>query len=214
MQDGSAFVFKGLLDNECQGLDGQDKLAVVLGHEMAHVLQRHGGERLSQGGIVEVVLAGATFLGSLLGLGSASAWSALAVLNLQKGVANLMLVLPQSRTCESEADTVGIFVTAAACYDPSAGPKLWKDWVGFLDEKDPTAKLEKKLSPRQHSMLSYLNTHPASEDRQQALLKLLPAAERSRRELCSQAELDVLEALRVSEFGFGKQKKRLSRPAI
>ena len=41
VQDGSAFVFTGLLEKECQGEDGHDKLAIVLGHEMAHALQRH-----------------------------------------------------------------------------------------------------------------------------------------------------------------------------
>jgi Zn-dependent protease with chaperone function len=200
VQDGTAFVSKGLLDNQCQGVDGQDKLAVVLGHEMAHALQRHGGERLSHGGIITVVLTGATFVSSLLGLGSANIWNALAILHLQESAAMLMLLLPQSRRCEHEADTVGIFVTSAACYDPAAGPKLWKEWNGILDETNP-AKLEEKLSPRQRKLLSYMTTHPTSEDREQALLELFPDAERHRRKRCSQAELDVLEAMKYEELG-------------
>jgi predicted Zn-dependent protease len=95
-------------------------LAAVLGHEIAHVIARHGGERVSQQLLVNVGLeatmaalsrgnpATVQVVGSLLGAGAA-----------------VGVLLPWSRTQESEADHIGLILMAKAGYDPRAARDLW-----------------------------------------------------------------------------------------
>src|ERR671931_266984 len=95
-------------------------LAVVLGHEIAHALARHGAERMSQGLVAE---AGGTFLNAWLG-GSPSANTVLAAYGLG---AQLGVLLPYSRTQESEADHIGLILMARAGYDPREAQI--RDWL-------------------------------------------------------------------------------------
>lgn len=95
-------------------------LATVLGHEIAHVIARHGGERVSQGLLVQVGLNATMaalsrgdpqtvrMVGSLLGAGAA-----------------VGLLMPWSREQESEADRLGLIYMARAGYDPRAARDLW-----------------------------------------------------------------------------------------
>ncbi len=119
-------------------------LAAVLGHEVAHAIARHGGERMSQQLAVEgVTLAGAQTLLS----GSDPRFVQLAAAALG-GVATVGVLLPFSRAQESEADHLGLIYMAKAGYDPHASRDLWK-------------RMAERSSGQSDSPLSaFLSTHP------------------------------------------------------
>ena len=79
----------------------QDQLATVLGHELAHVVSRHGAERVSD----NMAVQGAVLAGTLYGASRGNdAGRTMAALGLG---AEVGILLPFSRTQESEADTLG-----------------------------------------------------------------------------------------------------------
>jgi len=88
-------------------------LAVILGHEVAHALLRHAGERMSQTEI----------LGAGLALAGASGVNPQILQALGLG-ASVGVVLPFSRSQESEADHVGLILMAKAGYDPRVSLKV------------------------------------------------------------------------------------------
>lgn len=94
-------------------------LAAILGHEVAHAVARHGAERVSQQMGVEVVLSGLQ-----MGLGSNPAL-AQQVTSLLGAGATVGVLLPWSRTQESEADRLGLIYMAKAGYHPAAAKDLW-----------------------------------------------------------------------------------------
>ncbi|HGG60854.1 MAG TPA: M48 family peptidase [Gammaproteobacteria bacterium] len=119
------------------------QLAAVLGHEIGHVIARHGNERVStnlaaQTGVqLAAILAGGSAqkkkqLMSLLGVGA------------QVGV-----ILPFSRRHESEADLIGLDLMARAGFDPREAVKLWENMQKLGGSKPP----------------EFLSTHPANERR-------------------------------------------------
>src|SRR4029453_3192976 len=112
---GKVAVYTGILP-VAQDSDG---LAVVMGHEIAHVIARHGAERISQGLATQL---GAEVLGAAAG-GGPQANVLLAAYGLG---AQLGVLLPYSRTQESEADHIGLILMAKAGYDPRAAPEFWK----------------------------------------------------------------------------------------
>jgi predicted Zn-dependent protease len=96
-------------------------LAAVLGHEVAHAVARHGGERMSQQLAVEgfTVAAAQTLLAGrdprIIQLGTVA---------LGAG-ATVGVLLPWGRAQESEADRLGLIYMAKAGYHPSAARDLW-----------------------------------------------------------------------------------------
>ena len=135
-----------------QLVDNQDQLAAVLGHEVGHVLARHSNERASQETLVQqgMGLIQQTSYGQnaltmgLLGLGS------------QYGV-----LMPYSRTHESEADEIGVDLMAKAGFDPQQSVQLWK-------------KMEQASQGNQP--IEFMSTHPAHETRIQQLQAHMPKA--------------------------------------
>jgi predicted Zn-dependent protease len=99
----------------------QDQLAAVIGHEIAHVTQEHGNERLSQAFVAEGGLAAASV--ALRGDG-ASRDLALAAFGLG---AQFGVLMPFGRAQESEADIVGLEYMARAGFDPRAAIELWQN---------------------------------------------------------------------------------------
>ena len=148
---GKVAIYEGILP-VCQNEAG---LAVVMSHEIAHALARHGGERMSQGYLVN-------------GVGTALS----VVLQnqeelLQERVAKAYglaseygFVLPYSRKHESEADHMGLMLMAKAGYDPSEAPAFWQRFGNAQGPSQP----------------EFLSTHPADERRSQELAELLPDA--------------------------------------
>jgi metalloendopeptidase OMA1, mitochondrial len=128
-------------------------LAVVLGHEIAHALARHGAERMSQAMAAE---AGGTLLGAVFGGGpGTSAILAAYGLGAQVGV-----LLPYSRTQESEADHIGLLLMAQAGYDPHGALAFWQRMERAGGQNPP----------------EFLSTHPSHGTREQQIQAWLPEA--------------------------------------
>ncbi|MGB2578834.1 putative Zn-dependent protease [Elusimicrobium simillimum] len=90
-------------------------LAVVMGHEIAHALARHGAERMSQNSVVNMG-------GQLLGIGTGNS----NILSAYGAAVNLGVLLPYSRKHESEADYMGLMLMARAGYDPREAVNFWQ----------------------------------------------------------------------------------------
>jgi metalloendopeptidase OMA1, mitochondrial len=133
-------------------------LAAVIGHEVAHAVARHGGERLSQ----QVALRGAISAGGEIMKGEdgkldQKSRMILGALGLGGTVG---IVLPYSRVHEFEADRIGQMYMARAGYDPQAAVDLW---TRMSQIKKPPIPV-------------WLSTHPADEDRVQKVKDFIPDA--------------------------------------
>jgi predicted Zn-dependent protease len=96
-------------------------LAVVLGHEVGHAIARHGGERITQQMGIEVALQAVQ-----IGISKTSNATQQTVMTALGVGAQVGVLLPFSRSHESEADHIGIILMAKAGYDPHEAPKLWE----------------------------------------------------------------------------------------
>ncbi|MDD5273981.1 MAG: M48 family metallopeptidase [Methylovulum sp.] len=130
----------------------QNQLAAVIGHEIGHVLAKHSNERASQQMVMQqgMNIIGQTTLGQnpmtlgLLGLGA------------QYGV-----LMPFSRTQESEADVIGQELMAKAGFDPRQSVILWQKMGQASQGKEPA---------------EFMSTHPAHATRIQDLEQHMPQA--------------------------------------
>jgi predicted Zn-dependent protease len=147
---GKVAVYTGILPVA----EDSDGLAVVMGHEIAHVIARHGAERMSQGLATEL---GANVLGAAVG-GGPQGNVLLAAYGLG---AQLGVLLPYSRTQESEADHIGLILMAKAGYDPRAAMGFWQRMARAAGGG---------ASPE------FLSTHPGHETREQQIRGWLPEA--------------------------------------
>jgi len=129
-----------------------DEIAAIMGHEIAHALREHGRERLSQAmaqsAITNIALAAAGGYG--------------AQINAANQVAQYVLVLPNSRQNESEADAIGVELAARAGYNPRAAISVWQKMMKATQGKNPP---------------EFLSTHPSGETRIEQLSALMPAVE-------------------------------------
>lgn len=130
-------------------------LAVVMGHEVAHALARHGNERLSQ---ILLVQLGSTALSQAL-QNEPEMTRALAYTAFGLG-AQIGFILPYSRTQEYEADKIGLILTARAGYDPRKAVEFWK----------------RMKAQGSGNSIEFLSTHPVEEDRIRAIEEMMPEA--------------------------------------
>lgn len=77
---------------------------------------------------------------------------------------NILLDLPFSRKCESEADYIGLLLMSKSCYDPEEAIKLWQR---MSDKTKNDAEL-----------FSLFSTHPSHEKRIENLRTWMPKAQR------------------------------------
>lgn len=148
---GKVAIYDGILP-VCQDEAG---LAVVMSHEIAHALARHGGERMSQTMVVDGAKRVANQLaGKYIPDKQALLMQAYGV-GTKYGV-----LLPYSRRQETEADEIGLTLMANAGYDPTVAPGFWNRF-GQLKESE-TAE--------------FLSTHPSDQRRSQDLLRKMDAA--------------------------------------
>ena len=132
-------------------------LATVMGHEVAHAIARHGGERLSQQLAVEGLVAAAA-----IGLAERDSRKATLYAGLLGAGAAVGILLPYSRLQESEADRLGLIFMAKAGYDPRTAVDFWRRMAeaGKGKAKPP----------------EFLSTHPADETRIRQIENWLPEA--------------------------------------
>lgn len=96
-------------------------MAVVMGHEIAHAIARHGNERMSQGLATQL---GGVALGVAL---KDKPTETQVIFNSAYGIgAQVGVLLPFSRTHESEADRLGLVFMAMAGYDPNEALAFWQ----------------------------------------------------------------------------------------
>ncbi|MBI3549107.1 MAG: M48 family metallopeptidase [Elusimicrobia bacterium] len=136
----------------------EDGIAVVMGHEIAHALARHGAERMSQGMLAQGV---GTVAGAFLGGNPAGQKVFEQAYGLGVGVG---IMLPYGRAQESEADHIGLIIMAKAGYDPNKALDFWQ-------------RMEKATGGKGGGPLDrYLSTHPINSDRQKAIRGWIPEA--------------------------------------
>jgi predicted Zn-dependent protease len=130
-------------------------VAVVMGHEIAHAVARHGNERMSQSMMVEM---GGMALSEALKQKpetTQALFSSAYGMGTQVGV-----MLPFSRKHELEADEMGLIFMAMAGYDPRESVAFWKRMAAQGGASTP----------------EFLSTHPVDERRIAELEKLMPEA--------------------------------------
>jgi len=146
MPGGKIMFYSGLIH---QLVLSNDEIAVVMGHEISHALREHSREQVSQ------AVAAQTAIGlgaALFGLGEGSADMA--------GMAYQSLIATRfSRTDETEADRIGLELTARAGYDPRAGVTLWQKMMNAGSGGRPP---------------EFLSSHPTDSSRVQQIQALLP----------------------------------------
>ena len=149
---GKVAIYEGILP-VCETEAG---LAVVMSHEIAHALARHGGERMSQ----NIWMDGAK---TLAGKVVANKFPSRQEQLMQYyGLGSKYLVqLPYSRLQESEADHIGLMLMSQAGYDPTVAPAFWKRF-GNLNAAQQT--------------IEWFSTHPSDERRASDLLALMDQA--------------------------------------
>lgn len=132
------------------------QLAAVIGHELAHVVAGHSGERLSTGLLGAAAAAG---VGVLLGGDSTS--QRVAATSATGAVVGLGM-LRFNRGQELEADKLGALYMARAGYDPRESIQLWKN---FSEAREGSGR-----------SVEFLSTHPLDSTRIAALEAFMPRA--------------------------------------
>ncbi|UCH92024.1 MAG: M48 family metallopeptidase [Nitrospirota bacterium] len=139
-------------------------LAVVMGHEIAHAIARHGAERMAYQKLVQIgSMAASVALGDMDYQTQRAVMGALGV-GTQYGV-----LLPFSRDHESEADYMGLLFMARACFDPTEAPKLWER-MGQMSQGNQPAE--------------FMSTHPSHETRIKQFEEWMPEALAIREQHC------------------------------
>ena len=134
-----------------------DEIAVILGHEVSHVICRHGAERVSQSLMAATSLA---VVDAVTANRQSDSDHQTMMAALGVG-AQVGLLLPFSRAHESEADHLGLLFMARAGYNPEKAPQFWQK---FSQKAGGGAPPE------------FLSTHPADATRIRQLQSWLPEA--------------------------------------
>lgn len=143
---GKCAVYSGLLGVA----DTDDMLAVVMGHECAHATSRHSGERITQEVLGDMLANTAFVLADMPPEGQEAVMAGL-------GLGGLAF----SRSHESEADEIGLMISADAGYDPRASITLWQ-----------------RMNAGSPGSIEFLSTHPSESTRIARLQRIMPEAMR------------------------------------
>ena len=118
MPGGQVVFYEGIMPL----LDTPDLVAVVMGHEIAHAIARHGNERMSQQALASIV---GSVTGQVVEQKTSQNGRALFEAAFAVGT-EYGYLLPYSRKHESESDEIGLYIMAIAGYDITQAPILWK----------------------------------------------------------------------------------------
>ncbi len=153
MPGGKIVVYTGILPVT------RDKngLATVMSHEVAHAIANHGGERMSQELVVQ---AGGMGLAQIMKTKPVLAQKIL--MEAYGAGSQVGVLLPYSRSHETEADHIGLILMARAGYDPKTAVSFWERMNNFSSAKVP----------------ELLSTHPATSRRISDINKEIPNAEK------------------------------------
>jgi predicted Zn-dependent protease len=152
MPGGKVVIYTGILPIT----QNDTGLAVVMSHEIAHAVAKHGNERMSQQLMVQM---GGMALGQAMRDKPAKTqqlWMTAFGLGAQVGV-----LLPYSRTHETEADRLGLIFMAMAGYDPHAAVSFWERMAAEKGGAGPP---------------EFLSTHPADQTRIRQIQGAIPEA--------------------------------------
>lgn len=150
MPGGKVVVYSGLLPVT----QDETSLAIVMGHEIAHAIARHGNERMSQ---MLVTQLGGMALDVALSQKSAETRN---IFLTSYGVGSTLGVLAYGRTQETEADKLGLIFAAMAGYDPQKAIPFWQRMASQGGAKPP----------------ELLSTHPSDQTRIKNLTAFMPTA--------------------------------------
>lgn len=138
----------------------EDALAVVMGHEIAHALLRHGAQRMAQQRLSQIGQAA----GAFSGMDPQQQQMVMAAMGYG-------YLLPYARKHETEADEVGLMLAAAACFDPHESVPLWERMGQASGGQAPP---------------EFASTHPNPGTRIANLQALMPKALEYRARFCEQ----------------------------
>ena len=152
MPGGKVVVYTGILPLT----QDENGLAVVLGHEISHAVAGHGNERMSQALIAQLGGVALAVAVKDKPAQTQQLWMAAYGVGATVGV-----LLPFSRTQESEADHLGLIFMAMASYDPHGAIGFWQRMVAKSGGNAPP---------------EFLSDHPADETRIKNIEKEIPEA--------------------------------------
>lgn len=156
---GKMAVYTGLFDVA----QNTDAMAIVMGHEIAHALLRHGAQRMTQQKVGQIVQMG----GAISGMDANSQQMVMAAMGY--GV-----LLPYARKHETQADYVGLMLAAAACFNPQEAIPLWE---------------RMSAASGASGQPEFASTHPNPGTRIQNLQSLMPKAMEYRAKYCEQGRV-------------------------
>jgi len=129
-------------------------VAVVMGHEVAHALADHGAQRMSAGTLQQI--------GAVAGNIAIQDERSRNLFNQAYGVGSTIgLMLPFSRSHETEADRIGLQIMAIAGYNPDEAADLWRRMKANANNQAPP---------------EFLSTHPSTDTRILNLTEWAPLA--------------------------------------
>ena len=174
---GYIYVTRGLLAY----LENEAQLAVVLGHEIGHVLGRHSSEQAARSQLSQFGLLGAAVLGGVVGGGQVAE----GILNYG-GQAAQLLTLKYGRGAEREADRAGVAYAEFAGYDAVQAARFF-------------TALERLSENSGGSLPTFLSTHPDPGERARTIPELAAQYDPQGTEVDAEQYLQTIEGIVVGE---------------
>ena len=138
--------------------ENETAIAAIMGHEVAHALADHGGQRMTAGTIQQAAGTAIAVGTEVGGMDSTTQGLVMQAYGVGSQVGGM---LPFSRSHETEADKIGLILMAVAGYNPDEASKLWERMKANSGGKAPS---------------ELLSTHPSNDSRIANLKELAPSA--------------------------------------